>query len=198
MIDRTHTALLCLALAAGLAAATPLRAGELLVNGGFDTDLSGWLAPGVTWSPLDADNDPASGSARLTDPATGPGVPPPLLVHQCATLTRPTHVLAFSMRGLLPGGQPSARITATLNVHRHSPDCSGGAVAIVPLTTTLSGAWIPLSQTLAFAGELPAGASVAVTGRAERDGLDGPVFGHLDRVSVAQDGLLLAGFELPP
>lgn len=42
---------------------------NLLENGDFATDLSGWEAPfgGVTWSAMDESNDPDSGSLLLTD-----------------------------------------------------------------------------------------------------------------------------------
>jgi len=54
--------ILVLIVIASQSMASPL---DLVVNSGFDVDLSGWTVEGVTWSPEDVDGDPQSGSAFL-------------------------------------------------------------------------------------------------------------------------------------
>ncbi len=53
-----------------LAFSASVQAQNLLSNGNFDTDLrlSGWTGPGVlTWSKIDADDSPSSGSVRIPE-----------------------------------------------------------------------------------------------------------------------------------
>jgi hypothetical protein len=58
---------IALGLVVCLAAVSPARAANLLVNSGFATSLSGWFVePGVAaWSGVDVAGSPSSGSARL-------------------------------------------------------------------------------------------------------------------------------------
>ena len=56
-------------------AVAPAWAAELVTNGGFATDLSGWKAftdanRGAAWSPMDANGSGSSGSAELTNTST--------------------------------------------------------------------------------------------------------------------------------
>jgi hypothetical protein len=59
---------------ASLATAAPSLAENLLVNAGFDSDLSGWTVDGMfthaAWNRDDVAEDPSSGSVRLTNPAS--------------------------------------------------------------------------------------------------------------------------------
>ena len=56
--------------------ATPLLAQDLVLNGGFDDDLSGWDTAGdpnmvVVWSATDAGSSAASGSMRVVNVSAG-------------------------------------------------------------------------------------------------------------------------------
>ncbi len=58
---------------------TPAFAAELLTNGGFTTDLSGWMAFTdadriSAWSPMDANGSASSGSAELSNTSTDGGI----------------------------------------------------------------------------------------------------------------------------
>ncbi len=49
---------------------------NLVTNSGFDSDVTGWSVwptASIVWSPLDADANPASGSALVTNLSTTPG-----------------------------------------------------------------------------------------------------------------------------
>ena len=71
-------------------AATPLRAQDLVLNGGFNDDLSGWDTTGnsnmvVVWSATDAGASAASGSMRVVN--VSPGASNGVTASQCIPVT---------------------------------------------------------------------------------------------------------------
>lgn len=99
---------------------------NLVVNSGFDTDVSGWQQgawPGE-WRAFDADGSNASGSLFLTNDTGGS-----LTGHawtQCFPITPGTAVEAGAMT-YIPVGQDSDEEPITVLISYESGDCSTGA-----------------------------------------------------------------------
>jgi hypothetical protein len=115
-----------LALARGLCAALVAAAApgqNLVVNGSFDTDLTGWTPDGgntvIAWSALDADGAASSGSARLANPAVDTL---PSNLGQCIEVA-PAASVSLSARYLLEGGGFGYAMMNALQFL--TTDCSG-------------------------------------------------------------------------
>lgn len=109
-----------------LAAGSALAAGIGLANGDFDSDLAGWsnlYSRPAVWDPLDADADPASGSALLgNNMAVGNGATS-LVLSQCL-LVGGGATVAYGGHILLPTGQPDWTSAAVVVWSFASDNCS--------------------------------------------------------------------------
>jgi hypothetical protein len=131
------TRLLAAAIAAApclaCAAAEPLHV-PITPNGGFDWNLDGWrtIAPAggvVEWSPVDANGDAASGSARVAGPA---GV---YELRTCFDVPYDAAGLRYRVREQVRASGGDARVVTTVVVgflgddpEHDAPDCPGPVV----------------------------------------------------------------------
>lgn len=135
--------------------AGPVPAPNRVVNGGFDTDISHWgfndptLVGGngsgdASWSNLDAEGKPASGSIHLQNTANGRA----FQQIQCVTLN-PGEQYTFGARAYYDGNTTGGALLAVAEFG--SSDCSGGSNGVLALPSvgvSFSGArkWV-LAQT---------------------------------------------------
>ncbi len=130
----------------------PLEIANRLENGGFSQGggLRGWgdgpgdLDPiGAEWSPVDAGDDPLSGSARLLDPGEGEGGDPAgASVRQCVPLAPGRFKLATSTR--VPGGANGTGEVSAVWTWLSGDDCAGaplGSRRISAPTPTPADVW---------------------------------------------------------
>jgi hypothetical protein len=148
-------------------AAAPALSQNLLVNPGFDRDLSGWVVRTldgsspeptadtfVAWDPADASGNPASGGASLHGKANGYDFPgTTAAVGQCVPVSSPA-IVAFGARFLTRSERLST--TTTTVAFFASRDCSGAKLssASAPaLPSSLAfgsnsgGVWVPVQTT---------------------------------------------------
>lgn len=108
--------------AAVVCAIQPAAAANLIVNGGFDSDTSGWTAGNQTSLWRDASNDvnesPASGALAMS---TSNGSNSNLSAHQCITGLAGGSDFSFGV-AILPNTSDSYGMTCTA---RAGSDCSG-------------------------------------------------------------------------
>lgn len=132
------------------AAAGPARGAELLVNGSFDTNLSGWVVltdsgKTASWSPLDADGSPSSGSAEAVNRHPMGSI----LETPVAQCTRVEDELAYRISAEIrvPPGQP-AQGEAWLILGWYPNDACVGDYLADTLVAKVSspGAWVPVAQ----------------------------------------------------
>lgn len=121
-----HRIVRSFALAAALWAGAP-SAQNLVVNGGFDANTAGWQLDGagqISWSPQDAQGQPASGSLLLVNgsPATGFGTN----VRQCIPV-QPGARYALSARALVPGISGQSLVNQTRPGYRFHSSAGCGA-----------------------------------------------------------------------
>jgi hypothetical protein len=134
--------------AAALAVAAAAEGQNLVVNGGFDTDLGGWTEgagnTAISWSPIDGGGDPASGSVRLVNPAVGAN---PRNFSQCIELT-PGETVRLSARYFLEGAGSGAALLFALQFP--TPGCSGGGTVLPGANQPgfVVGQWSPLAATV--------------------------------------------------
>src|SRR5215475_4218049 len=95
-----------------IAAAMPIRASaqNLLSNGDFDNDLSGWLFPDSTptWSSFDIDGSPNSGSAHGVNAQAGADTAL-VMLSQCVPITLAGAYVAHAS-GYAATGQSSGHL----------------------------------------------------------------------------------------
>jgi len=98
---------------------------DLLVNSELDTDVSSWEARGqatLAWDALDADADPSSGSAAVTNIAGREGFV--RSAGQCVEIGEGNYLAAT--RYYIPTGQGPARASINMTFHSNTT-CIGGA-----------------------------------------------------------------------
>ena len=128
---------------------------ELLENGGFDTDLSGWFLPQpstytFSWQMDDVDGDQASGSAHWEAANSTGG----RAIQQCVNVAPgPISVSAWT---LVPTGQTDAPTPRLLAGIYTESDCAGGSRTGISQTdpVLVEGTWTLMEA------ELIAGANV--------------------------------------
>ena len=169
---------------------------NVVFNPGFDTDVSGWTVESyvsISWSLMDANLNPASGSAEVTNSSPGPqnGTG----ITQCLDIT-PIEGAAydFGSKALIPDGQARTG-SAQVGLRWWSgSNCTGSTVGTQPrrATSTL-GAWVELSSTEQIA---PAGAAsaqfVAFPSKLEAGG---SLVAHFDDLYFRNTPLFADGFE---
>jgi hypothetical protein len=171
---------------------------NLIVNGTFDSDLSGWQNLGaglVEWSPLDFPVDGDSGSALLGNNAAAAGTRLTVL-RQCLQVATPSHAYRLGAAGLHPSGQGGGRLLFSYGF-RSTPDCSGGAFVLGGLFFAVTDVWNVQQAFVIRDRPVPAGSSIEFLVSIEKDAAGGLFLGHVDAVHVTVDGLLLARFEPP-
>lgn len=162
----------------GLLPARLLLAGELLVNGGFDSGVAPWqsgnvLETSLAWSPLDAGGSSGSGSALVTTKSYG-------AASQCFAASGAFFDLSAKIR--VPSGQPLTGSATVLVRFYATTDCSGAGSADFTLGPAAGrDAWETFSLKLAAPPAARSGVAFLTVGK----GSAGTTFGaHFDDVSV--------------
>lgn len=187
-----------------LAAADTAAAQNLLVNGEFDSDLSGWLidaaaAPAPAWETFDIADPARSGAVRVgnASPEAANRLYP---LEQCIALTVPGPYRIVA-RGYIPPGQGGGKLVVSYWLSLDNPDCpqwqgsqSGGGNYI----TTIGG-WGRYEQSVAatMPSPIPPNARIKISLGVEKDAAGGEFFGYFDAVSVSGDAVFADGFEQP-
>lgn len=185
-----------------LAVARTTIAQNLLVNGDFDSDLSGWLIdPAITpipiWNDVDIDDLAGSGAARLgnTSSEASNRIYP---LEQCIPLTQPGPYRIVA-HGYIPPGQGSGKLVVSYWLSLDNPDCPQwqGAHAVGGNYITMVGGWGRYEQAipLAMPSPLPPDARIKISLGVEKDAAGGDFFGYFDAVSVLGDWIFADGFD---
>lgn len=191
MLPRSHTAFVTIVrsvLAAGLLTAAPAQAANLLTNPGFDTSLAGWTPSNSsqTWSNLDADGDPTSGSARAV--VAGSDAAPFLgtVLRQCVPVNAGDTYQA-GVRALVPEGQDRTGAAIAAVYFYANESCSpAGLLDNETLgAVETEGAWEEISDTLT-APDGAASANLFLSLR--KDQAQGELVAHFDGAHVCPPG----------
>jgi len=186
-------------LAAGSIAAAG-GAQNLLTNGSFHSDISGWtaIASGTgtaAFSPLDAEGSASSGSIQTTNTSSAAG--------QNYNYTQCHGAIAgasydFGGKVRVPLGQPAGTFSVLLNFYGNAI-CSGSGIGTADgssrLDFTPSGAWQGQSKTglVAPGGTL----SVSITLGNVKAGAGGATTAFYDDIVLAATGTLRATLTIP-
>jgi hypothetical protein len=158
---------------------------SLLANGTFDANVAGWTTVGVAlaWSPTDADGNPASGSAVITNTAAIASYGG-AWISQCVAV-QPGSVLTLGGKSFISSAQATTG-GAQLQVYFFSgTNCSGGSLGYV-WTPDGDEAWTPDRwNSMSGTGPVPAGAqSASVEVQFTKREAGGTLTGYIDRLSV--------------
>ena len=99
---------------------------NLVLNPDFDTDVTGWYpsaTAAIDWNPLDADNNPASGSALVTNLSTTAG--DSTGASQCIEGLAGEAFYLLAAEVLLPGGQSETGYAHLFVQWNDEPGCLG-------------------------------------------------------------------------
>ncbi len=170
---------------------------NLLANGNFDSDLSGWTFPDAqpSWSGFDANGALNSGSALGTNAAAAAGARV-LVLRQCIAITRPgLYVLGVS--AFTPAGQVDGHLLFSYLARANSPDCSGGSFNSGGLFLPSVGQWQRYTSgtVLQISGPLAPDTTVEVLLGIDKTPAGGSFRGYFDDVSLALDPIFTNGFE---
>lgn len=167
--------------------ASPALGQNLLTNPDFDTSVSGWT-PGNSeqvWSPVDADGDPSSGSARGLI-AQEPGSFAGITFRQCVRVDAgQTYDIGAS--AMVPEGQSRTGSARVIAFFYGNADCNPAGVLD---TTTLGtvdepGSWTELEETL----RAPAGSgSAALMFSIFKVESGGELVAHFDKAFLCRPG----------
>jgi len=192
---RTDRALLCVGMTVLALTIGPGNSfAQALDNNTFDTDVSGWTPAAdstLTWDPLDAQADPTSGSALVTNrsntevESTGS--------YQCTDGILEARNYAINAETYIPGVQTASGLVNIVVLWFAEPGCS--TLLDLALTsnvlTATSDSWLPISGWL----NAPVGtqsARIQLSVLKEED--TGSLAAHFDNVSFAE-GIFADGFE---
>ncbi|MBO9664339.1 hypothetical protein [Dokdonella sp.] len=187
-----------------LAFAGTATAQNLLVNGEFDSDLSGWLidaaaSPAPVWEGFDVDDPARSGAVRVGN-ASPEAMNRLYPLEQCIALTAPGPYRIVA-RGYIPPGQGAGKLVVSYWLSLDNPDCpqwqgsqSGGGNYI----TTIGG-WGRYEQsiTATMPSPIPPNARIKISLGVEKDAAGGEFFGYFDAISVFGDAVFADGFDTP-
>jgi hypothetical protein len=195
----THFRSRMVLLVALLAVSSTGGAQELLVNGDFDSDLSGWNvsdAPGTAWAPFDYAGA-SSGSALFTNAMPTVDAASTNLT-QCVVLAKPGRYLV-SAKGYLPAGQSSGMLYVNAALYLPSTTCQSlGSTPLGFFLPATIGAWSSQERSIELDDiDVLAGASVEVRVGIQKTSADGSIQGYLDAVHVTYDSVFVDGFEPP-
>lgn len=173
--------------------------GHLLVNPGFDSDLAGWdnlYARPAYWQPLDAEDDPGSGSVRLVNDAPVGNGATTAILSQCIPVNV-GHAYAFGADVLLPTGQADFTQAAVMIRMFTSADCGLGGADFKSAATWDPGGWQPVANEITT---LPGIQSMRLMlGVSKPDGVTVETEAYFDRiylVDLDDDTVFANGFEL--
>jgi len=184
---------------AWLLAMLPALAGaqNMLVNGGFDADLSGWDFPDATpvWTSFDIADAPDSGSALATNAATTPDSTV-VVLRQCLPITKAgLYTLRASV--FVPTGQVDGEAIASYG-YGMSADCSTGFFGLGGFFMPSMGVWKTYDSgtKINVPSDLPV-ISMFIQVRLDKTPDAGVFEAYFDNVSLIYDGIFDDGFESP-
>jgi len=185
-----------------LATSSTGGAQQLIVNGDFDSDLSGWNvadAPGTTWAPFDYAGA-SSGSALFTnDMPTADAASTNLT--QCVVLAKPGRYVV-SANGYLLAGESSGMLYVNAALYLPSTTCQSlGSTPLGFYLPATIGAWSssPESRSIELDDiDVLAGASIEVRVGIQKTSAGGSIQGYVDAVHVIYDTVFVDSFEPPP
>ena len=196
----THVSRFALAWIATFAS-TSAPSQNLLANGDFDTDLSGWSTPEVTptWSSFDVDGSAASGSAYFVNTKADAGARQAVIA-QCIAITQPGAYI-FGGAAYTPTGQASTGyLVGGYLVDLHHGDCSGGWSATGGFFMQSLGAWTHYATTGGFyqpliVYSLNPEASIFIEFSIEKTEAGGSFGGYFDAAYLIRDTVFIDGFD---
>jgi hypothetical protein len=178
--------------------AAPLHAQNLVLNGGFDDSLIGWVSSGdgginAEWSAADADDNADSGSAFVANFSAGPsnGV----TLAQCVPVhSGQTYILSGKVR--IPSGAGQILTDKTvLSVRWYSgPDCTtanGGAVTFGPTPASFD-IWVSQQATIAAR---VGSRSVEVRALVSKTAAGGSLSAYFDDITFTSPSIFENGFD---
>ena len=178
-----------------LFAALPLRV-NAVENAGFATDLSSWnnfFGHPAEWDPADASGNPASGSARISNPFPGNGGA--LLVLGQCEVAIPNQAYRFGARAqLLAGSSPGVAAEIVASFHLSS-DCSDAQLISHFGTGSYATTWEPITG---FAPANAQAGSIRVwIALSKEAGVDSVESARFDDVFLTPTPVFRDGFESP-
>ena len=186
MIAKGLLGILCIVAAAPLAATEQ----NFVVNGDFDTDLSGWqqsTLPLPTWAALDYRGDGNSGSALIENDSADAGI---RLYPLTLCITPPAGTYVLSVRGYIASGQTGGRLVLSYAIY-NGANCTGNGGGSGGQFLTLIGAW---QLQTASVRQVGLATSVEISLGIEKDAAGGSLQGYFDAV-IFSDHLFADGFE---
>lgn len=175
---------------------TPLTWGQNLVsNPDFEADVTGWTtdpAATVLWSPLDADGNPLSGSAVVTNLSTTAG--DSTGARQCIEDIVGGEFYRVAAEILVPGGQAETGGANLLVQWYADSGCFSqlGGVLTPWVTDATPDVWLTSVDTFAA----PMGVqSARLRLSVAKDQVSGTLDAHFDNVEFAKEHLFGDGFE---
>jgi len=194
----THAPARTFLLLALLAAGAASHGQEVIVNGDFDSDLSGWTtfgAPAPIWASFDQAGAP-SGSALLSNTAAGPDEHL-VRLSQCFVPSRPGRY-QFSAHGYIPAGQASGRLFVVAVIYSGG-GCTGpggGPGAYLPATI---GAWVQQTGLIEVStDEIALPVSMSLSLGIEKTPAGGSIEAYVDAARLIYDPVFADGFEQVP
>ena len=181
-----------------LAVSSTGGAQQLIANGDFDSDLSGWsvsAGPGTTstWVPFDYAGA-SSGSVLFTNDLTTAGAAT-INLTQCVVLPKPGRYVV-SANGYLPAGQAPGNLYVNSILHIPTTACQGLGGAHGFLLPATIGSWSQESTSIEIdAIDALAGASIEVRMGIQKTPADGSIQGYIDAVRLIYDPVFVDGFE---
>jgi len=170
---------------------------NLVSNSDFDTDVTGWTVGStvvVQWDSLDADSNPASGSALVTNISTTAG--DAAGARQYITDIAGGEYYKIAAEILVPSGQSETGKANLLVQWYDQANCTGqvGLFLTPWVTDSTPDVWYPsFGTTLAPAGAQCARLRLSVW----KDQNSGTLDAHFDNVGFAKDQVFTDGFESP-
>jgi hypothetical protein len=175
--------------------ALPLSA-QAVENAGFATDLSSWnnfYGHPAQWDPADASGNPASGSARISNPFPGNGGA--LLVLGQCEVAIPNQSYRFGARAqLLAGSSPGVAAEVVASFHLSS-DCSDSQLISHFGTGSLATTW---ERITGFAPANAQAGSIRIwIALSKEAGVDSVESARFDNVFLTPMPVFRDGFESP-
>lgn len=179
----------------------PANAQNLLANGDFDTDFSGWDTPVVTptWSSFDADASATSGSVWFANTQADANVRQ-IVISQCVPIGEKGAYI-FGGAAYTPTGQVSTGyLVGGYAVDAHHADCSGGYSAVGGFFMSSLGQWTRYATTGGFyqplvVPSLNPEASILIQFSVEKTEANGSFGGHFDDATLIRDTVFIDGFD---
>lgn len=174
------------------------QAQNLVPNGAFDSDTSGWQLDGagqLVWSPMDANGAPGSGAAQLTNtsPSSGFGTG----FKRCIPMTSGTAWI-LSAKAMVPSGVGQSLLNESRPAYRFYSDtnCStpiGGPIDFGPGNVAQFDLWQNFGPRLAVAP--PQAQAIELRGLISKLVASGTPMALFDDYVAVSDTAFLNGFE---